>query len=166
MMTNEDASDLAVGQLEEEARKRKERLKALRQKLQGKEVEEENTVANPLPRPAFRSYNPKDEQLQEAARPMPLPVNIEEEISDTLEQGQVKTLLEDVELTNLAPRKPDWDLKRDVAPKLQKLERRTQRAIAELILERLGNKEDDLAAAVQLSEMPRGRADSPVNDLD
>jgi len=33
----------------------------------------------------------------------------------------------------LAPRKPDWDLKRDVAKKLEKLERRTQRAIAELI---------------------------------
>jgi len=37
------------------------------------------------------------------------------------------------DLLNLAPRKPDWDLKRDVAKKLEKLERRTQRAIAELI---------------------------------
>ena len=37
------------------------------------------------------------------------------------------------DLVNLAPRKPDWDLKRDVAKKLEKLERRTQRAIAELI---------------------------------
>ena len=33
----------------------------------------------------------------------------------------------------MAPRKPDWDLKRDVAKKLEKLERRTQRAIAQLI---------------------------------
>lgn len=37
------------------------------------------------------------------------------------------------DLTNLAPRKPDWDLKREAAKKLEKLERRTQRAIAELI---------------------------------
>jgi len=37
----------------------------------------------------------------------------------------------------LAPRKPDWDLKRDVAKKLAKLEKRTQRAIAVLIRERL-----------------------------
>jgi len=161
MTTNAES----VGHLEEEARKRKERLKALRQKLQGSEAEEINSLANPLPRPAFRSYHPKDEQLQEAARPMPLPANIEEEISDTLEQGQVKTLLEDVELTNLAPRKPDWDLKRDCASKLHKLERRTQRAIAELILERLGNKEDDLAAAVQLSDLPQEKA-SDQNDLD
>ena len=46
----------------------------------------------------------------------------------------------------MAPRKPDWDLKRDIAPKLEKLERRTQRAIAELIRERL--QEEDLANAV------------------
>ena len=39
------------------------------------------------------------------------------------------------DLINLAPRKPDWDLKRDVAKKLEKLERRTQRAIAQLIRE-------------------------------
>ena len=37
------------------------------------------------------------------------------------------------DLEKLAPRKPDWDLKRDVSKKLEKLESRTQRAIAELI---------------------------------
>ena len=37
-------------------------------------------------------------------------------------------------------------MKRDIAPKLEKLERRTQKAIAELIRERL--KEEDLANAV------------------
>lgn len=37
------------------------------------------------------------------------------------------------DLLNLAPRKPDWDLKRDVSKKLDKLERRTQRAIIEII---------------------------------
>lgn len=50
------------------------------------------------------------------------------------------------DFTNLAPRKPDWDLKRDIGPKLEKLERRTQRAIAELIRERLHG--EDLANAV------------------
>jgi len=52
-------------------------------------------------------------------------------------------------LLNLAPRKPDWDLKRDVAKKLAKLEKRTQRSIAVLIRERLmETKQDDLASAV------------------
>lgn len=37
----------------------------------------------------------------------------------------------------MAPRKPDWDLKRDIERRMAQLERRTQRAIAELIRERL-----------------------------
>ena len=53
--------------------------------------------------------------------------------------------MESLDFTNLAPKKPDWDLKRDIAPKLEKLEKRTQKAIAELIRERL--KEEDLATA-------------------
>ena len=50
---------------------------------------------------------------------------------------------------NLAPRKPDWDLKRDIAKKLEKLERRTARAIGEIIRERLKTESEDLANAVQ-----------------
>ncbi|OPJ74328.1 coiled-coil domain-containing protein 12 [Patagioenas fasciata monilis] len=40
------------------------------------------------------------------------------------------------------------DLKRDVAKKLEKLEKRTQRAIAELIRERLKGQDEELASAV------------------
>ena len=36
-------------------------------------------------------------------------------------------------LETLAPRKADWDLKRDLARRCSKLERRTQKAIAELV---------------------------------
>jgi coiled-coil domain-containing protein 12 len=57
-------------------------------------------------------------------------------------------LLQDI--TNLAPRKPDWDVKRDVAKKLQRLERRTQKAIAELIRERLRKGQEDLAMSVNI----------------
>lgn len=42
----------------------------------------------------------------------------------------------------------DWDLKRDVAERMEKLERRTQRAIAELIRRRLADGETELASAV------------------
>jgi coiled-coil domain-containing protein 12 len=55
------------------------------------------------------------------------------------------------DISNLAPRKPDWDLKRDVAKKLEKLQRRTQKAIAELIIERL-KKEQDLAAISKIGD--------------
>lgn len=61
--------------------------------------------------------------------------------------------MEDLDISSLAPRKPDWDLKRDVAKKLERLERRTQKAIAELIWDRLkhGN-EDNLGAMVTMTD--------------
>ena len=37
------------------------------------------------------------------------------------------------DLNALAPKKPNWDLKRDLEKKLEKLERRTQNAISDLI---------------------------------
>lgn len=36
-------------------------------------------------------------------------------------------------LINVAPKKANWDLRRDIAGKLAKLERRTQRAMVELM---------------------------------
>ena len=36
-------------------------------------------------------------------------------------------------LVNVAPKKANWDLKRDIEKKLDKLERRTQRAILEVM---------------------------------
>jgi len=129
----------------------------LRQKLMGggggDDEEGSKKIDAPLPKPKFRSYNPADEELQEAAKPKAAPIDIESHVADSLEQSTVTKLVEDVDLTNLAPRKPDWDLKRDVAPKLARLERRTQKAIAELILDRLKNSQD-LAASVQLSSDP------------
>jgi coiled-coil domain-containing protein 12 len=35
----------------------------------------------------------------------------------------------------LAPRRVNWDLKRDVEPKLEKLERRTRRALVDIARE-------------------------------
>jgi coiled-coil domain-containing protein 12 len=57
-------------------------------------------------------------------------------------------LLQDI--TNLAPRKPDWDVKRDVAEKLERLDRRTQKAIAELIRERLKKGQEDFVMNVNI----------------
>jgi coiled-coil domain-containing protein 12 len=36
---------------------------------------------------------------------------------------------------SVAPKKANWDLKRDVQPSLDKLERRTQRAMLEIVRE-------------------------------
>lgn len=39
----------------------------------------------------------------------------------------------------IVPKKPNWDLKRDLAPKLERLQKRTQHAIAEIVRERIAS---------------------------
>merc|ERR1719245_1513945 len=103
-----------------------------------------------LPAPIFRSYKPLDPELQDNAMDTADPENIEDKIQDSLAAGEETTLIDELDIVNLAPRKPDWDLKRDIAKKLEKLEKRTARAIGEIIRERLkAETEDDLASAVQ-----------------
>ena len=53
----------------------------------------------------------------------------------------------ELDLIQLAPKKPDWDLKRAIQPRLDRLNKKTERAIAELIRERLKGSAD-LAAQV------------------
>ncbi|KAF0874968.1 coiled-coil domain-containing protein 12 isoform X1 [Hyaena hyaena] len=152
------APTAGVGRLEEEALRRKERLKALREKTgrkdkedgepktkQLREGEEEGEKHREL---RLRNYVPEDEDLKRRRVPQAKPVAVEEKVKEQLEAAKPEPVIEEVDLANLAPRKPDWDLKRDVAKKLEKLEKRTQRAIAELIRERLKGQEDSLASAV------------------
>lgn len=68
-----------------------------------------------------------------------------------MEAAKAGVVIDELDITNLAPRKPDWDLKRDVAKKLEKLERRTQKAIAELIRDRLKQRQD-IAEVVTVGE--------------
>ncbi|XP_049718022.1 coiled-coil domain-containing protein 12 [Elephas maximus indicus] len=153
-----------VGRLEEEALRRKERLKALREKTgrkdkedgepktkQLREEEEEGEKHREL---RLRNYVPEDEDLKKRRVPQAKPVAVEEKVKEQLEAAKPEPIIEEVDLANLAPRKPDWDLKRDVAKKLEKLEKRTQRAIAELIRERLKGQEDSLASAVDATAEP------------
>lgn len=164
-----------VGCLEEEALKRRERLKSLKRKAETEEstsanVNNQDHITLPKydfvyhnltfgilllnsfsPRPKFRSYKPQDEGLKESVLPDAKPGDIETEVKDQLDAAKSKVVIEELDITNLAPRKPDWDLKRDVAKKLERLERRTQKAIAELIRDRLKQRQDDLATLVNMA---------------
>ncbi|XP_054637680.1 coiled-coil domain-containing protein 12 [Dunckerocampus dactyliophorus] len=149
-----------IGSLQEQALKRKERLKALREKqLHGREQEdgepehkkaalEEERTEERHKELKLRNYIPEDEELKERQVPKAKPASVEDKVKDQLEAANPEPIIEEVDLANLAPRKPDWDLKRDVAKKLEKLSRRTQRAIAELIRDRLRGSEEELARAV------------------
>ncbi|XP_031667651.1 coiled-coil domain-containing protein 12 [Oncorhynchus nerka] len=150
----------SVGSLQEQALKRKERLKALRgRQLQVRDGEdgepdrkrdraEEEAEEERHRELKLRNYTPEDEELKERQVPKAKPVSVEEKVKEQLDAAKPESVIEEVDLANLAPRKPDWDLKRDVAKKLEKLERRTQKAIAELIRDRLKGSEEELAGAV------------------
>ncbi|XP_032504303.1 coiled-coil domain-containing protein 12 isoform X5 [Phocoena sinus] len=109
------------------------------------------------PRIAFVLRNPSPSSRAAFAGSSPL---VEEKVKEQLEAAKPEPIIEEVDLANLAPRKPDWDLKRDVAKKLEKLEKRTQRAIAELIRERLKGQEDNLASAVAATTTEQEAGDS------
>ncbi|XP_076774218.1 coiled-coil domain-containing protein 12-like [Arvicanthis niloticus] len=99
----------------------------------------------------LQNYVPEDEDLKRWRVPQAKPVAVEEKVKEQLEAAKPEPVIEEVDLANLAPRKPDWDLERDVAKKLEKLEKlekQTQRAIAELIREWLKSQEDSLTSAV------------------
>ncbi|XP_068862298.1 coiled-coil domain-containing protein 12 isoform X1 [Aphelocoma coerulescens] len=154
----EDAEGLVLGRLEEEALKRRERLKALRQRtLQNQEsgepeskIPREDEEEEPVKHKEIklRNYDPEDEELKKRKLPPAKPASVEDTVKEQLEAAKPEPIIDEVDLANLAPRKPDWDLKRDVSKKLEKLEKRTQRAIAELIRERLKGQEEELASAV------------------
>uniref|UniRef100_A0A0B7ABG1 Coiled-coil domain-containing protein 12 n=1 Tax=Arion vulgaris TaxID=1028688 RepID=A0A0B7ABG1_9EUPU len=147
-----------IGTLNDEAIKRKERLKAMREKHATQNEETVNTTneeKEKLPRPMFRSYKPESETLKDKTKETVKPADVTETIKEQLEAGKTDHVVTEVDLSTLAPRKPDWDLKRDISKKLEKLERRTQRAIAELIRERLKANQEDLASVVMGEQISR-----------
>lgn len=120
-------SDFEVGSLEDQAFKRKERLRKLQQKVKTRVAVEPTEVA------AVEETNTDDN----GSAPKPTSDDVVTQMETQLETLKVPFVVDEIDIQNLAPRKPDWDLKRDVSKKMENLERKTQRAIAELIRERL-----------------------------
>ncbi|KAK1326614.1 hypothetical protein QJS10_CPA01g00040 [Acorus calamus] len=75
-----------------------------------------------------KNYVPHDKELQVGKLAPPVlpqfedPVDVAPPLSEELQDP----------FLNIAPKKPNWDLRRDIQKKLDKLERRTQRAIFQL----------------------------------
>lgn len=144
----------SVGHMEDEALKRKERLKALKRRelkrLAKDDDKDEDKEA--FPKPLFRNYVPKDDTLKPGVLPKPELIEIENEIKDQLESAKPTPLIEkEIDLTTLAPQKIDWDLKRDLEKSLKILKKRTHRAIVDLIKDRLQTQKNaDLAELVSV----------------
>uniref|UniRef100_A0A8C8SWU5 Coiled-coil domain-containing protein 12 n=1 Tax=Peromyscus maniculatus bairdii TaxID=230844 RepID=A0A8C8SWU5_PERMB len=130
------AASEGVGRLEEEEKTgHKDREDGESQTKRPREEEEEDGKHRVL-----RLWNHvlEDEDLKRRRRvPQGRPVVTEENVKEQLEAAKPEPVIEEVDLANLKPRKLAWDLKRDVAKKLEKLEKQTQTAIAELVREPL-----------------------------
>jgi len=107
---------------------RRKRLKTMKARKDAVEAGEKPVLK-------FRNYQPQTEALKEhKLAPVELPA-VEEAVEEVLAQGAA--VGGEGGALNIAPKKPDWDLKRDVQKRTAKLHKRTQRAIVELIRRRL-----------------------------
>uniref|UniRef100_A0A8D0HBH0 Coiled-coil domain containing 12 n=1 Tax=Sphenodon punctatus TaxID=8508 RepID=A0A8D0HBH0_SPHPU len=113
-----------------------QRLKALTKRLL-RNVNAETSSPNTfsfLPRLhrelKLRNYLPEDEELQKRVVPQAKPASVEDKVKDQLEAAKPEPIIEEVDLANLAPRKPDCPFSVSFAG------------------ERLRGQEEDLASAV------------------
>ena len=88
----------------------------------------------------FRNYVPRDDalargKLPAATAPATSAIGGNEETGTGAKRLALESNVGDVDPSMLAPRRVNWDLKRDVEPKLQKLERRTRRALVDIARE-------------------------------
>ncbi|KAL8286625.1 hypothetical protein RQP46_004153 [Phenoliferia psychrophenolica] len=98
----------------------------------------------------FRNYDPETGSARKHAR------MDEDETVEAQVEGLVDKVVaedearraEELDLTNIMPKKPNWDLKRDLDRKLGKLKSKTDQAIAQLIRKRLQAEKGDAGAIV------------------
>ncbi|TFY54511.1 hypothetical protein EVG20_g9674 [Dentipellis fragilis] len=145
--------------LAEASEARKARLIALRKKKAGEE-EGEPSTESPEPILVTRNFDPATRTIRKR--------DAEDEIEDTVEkdvEGLAARIIaedeerraQDLDLFNIAPKRPNWDLKREMEKKLAKLDRQTQQAVHTLIRQRLAaqkGESDDLVGAMQSQAGP------------
>ena len=135
---------------------RKSRLAALREKANKSKGQDEGSAVEQAAI-KFRNYKPQDSALQQpkkrpheegdaategdSAENRPAKnKKVEAEEQDVIAR-ELKELASDE--INIVPKKPNWDLKQQVSGKLDKLRRRTQRAIVDILREKVAAENAD-----------------------
>ena len=119
---------------------RKSRLAALKQKRDGakrKRGGEEEDNEAPEPKITFRNYQPRDDDLKDQQLEPTLAVVVATDKDAAKEEKTAELEAAESATVNIAPRKPNWDLKRDLETKMALLNKRTRRAVRALIRKRL-----------------------------
>ncbi|KAJ1786889.1 hypothetical protein LPJ59_005839 [Coemansia sp. RSA 2399] len=148
---------MSSGGLEEETQKRKARLQALRLARQASGSKAEDT-------PSSSSDKTAEQQQQQ---PTATTENNNHDTVEGLVDGMVETTLaerqlnmasSELDITTVAPRRANWDLKHDLQQRLENLRPRNDAAIADLIRKRIQESGDasDLAGAVEASARSSG----------
>ncbi|PWN47756.1 hypothetical protein IE53DRAFT_412820 [Violaceomyces palustris] len=113
---------------------------------------------------SFRNYDPTTGQAKRFKGPR----DLEDTVEKVMEGVQERILAEDdskrkeeLDLTNIAPKRPNWDLKRDMEKRLQKLKRRDKEAILLLIRQRINSQQKaSNGAEVSIEEKDSIREDT------
>ena len=134
--------------LESTSLDRKIRLEALKSRKEGN--------ANPILR--FRNYDPTSRDITKS-------INVEDTYQETVENA-VKGLSEEIlkkdedlrneelDIMNIAPKRPNWDLKRELDKKMSILNKVDQLAINTLIKQRLTTSSNNDKPNVSLNSKP------------
>ncbi|KAJ7709648.1 mRNA splicing factor [Mycena rosella] len=115
-----------------------------------------------------RNFDPEARTLKKRAI-IPEDVDMEDTIERDVAGLAENIIAEDearraqeLDVFNIAPKRPNWDLKREMDKKLSKLQRRTQEAIHTLIRQRLAAQKgdsDDIAGAMRAQEKAQNNDD-------
>ena len=133
--------------MEAAAAVRKARIEALRALKRAEEAGDEAAVSANVfgqrVKQHFRSSVPPAALLPQ--RDEATASTVENDVRDMQESviaEDTRKQAEELDLANIAPRRPNWDLRRDLAARLALLEPRTEEAIHTLIVRRLGASRD------------------------
>ncbi|KAI0723750.1 mRNA splicing factor, partial [Cerioporus squamosus] len=151
---------------------RKARLIALRKRKAGEAVDEASAEAEPVIK--HRSFDPETRTLKKRTNAHDEDVEMEEDTVEHRVEGLAEKIIaedaerraQDLDLFNIAPKRPNWDLKRELDKKLAKLERKTQESIHTLIRQRLAaqkGQSDDIVGAMKAQERA-GEGDDSSDD--
>ncbi|KAK7693821.1 hypothetical protein QCA50_003393 [Cerrena zonata] len=153
--------------LAEAADARKARLLALKKRRDGDGAVEEPIIKH-------RTFDPESRGLKKhsAQDDIVMEDTVEKKVDGLAEQiiaEDAERRAQELDLFNIAPKRANWDLKRDMEKKLAKLDRETQQAIHTLIRQRLAaekGQSDDLVGAMNAQETARQQEASDSEDED
>lgn len=128
---------------DDEAAQRKRKLAEIRVKSKASKSGDTTNEETESKKLKFRNYQPYDSTLFDAAQPSATEQKESMAKNEKDEKNIIQKELEQFksEEINLVPKRPNHDLKSQIEGKLEKLKRRTQRAIVEILRERMSNEE-------------------------